>query len=77
MGWRRKRGNAKRVAPGGDTPGSRGLTSPGTLVHPLGIPRECTSLIPDARLTVIKGAGHMSQQDQAERFNQALREALR
>ncbi|MFD4629661.1 alpha/beta fold hydrolase [Streptomyces sp. NPDC058284] len=44
---------------------------------PLGIPRECASLIPDARLTVIKGAGHMSQQDQAERFNQALREALR
>ncbi|UFQ19856.1 MULTISPECIES: alpha/beta fold hydrolase [Streptomyces] len=44
---------------------------------PLGISRECASLIPDARLTVIEGAGHMSQQDQAERFNQALREALR
>lgn len=44
---------------------------------PLDVPRECADLIPDARLTVIEGAGHMSQQDRTERFNQALREALR
>ncbi|MFI0975627.1 alpha/beta fold hydrolase [Streptomyces sp. NPDC021093] len=43
---------------------------------PLAIPRECASLIPGARLTVIEGAGHMSQQDQPERFNRALRAAL-
>ncbi|MFH9424578.1 alpha/beta fold hydrolase [Streptomyces sp. NPDC017529] len=44
---------------------------------PLAIPRECVDLIPNARLTIIEGAGHMPQQDQAERFTQALREALR
>ncbi|WP_253777196.1 alpha/beta fold hydrolase [Goodfellowiella coeruleoviolacea] len=44
---------------------------------PLRIPQECASLIPGARLTVVEGAGHMSQQDQAERFTQALRAALR
>ena len=44
---------------------------------PLRIPRECANLIPGAQLTIIDGAGHMSQQDQAERFNQALRSALR
>ncbi|MEV5748177.1 alpha/beta hydrolase [Actinoallomurus sp. NPDC052308] len=44
---------------------------------PLFIPEECASLIPGARLTVIEGAGHMSQQDQAERFTRALRAALR
>jgi pimeloyl-ACP methyl ester carboxylesterase len=43
---------------------------------PLDIPRECASLIPGARVTVIERAGHMSQQDQAENFNRALREAL-
>ncbi|MEU6745356.1 alpha/beta hydrolase [Spirillospora sp. NPDC046719] len=43
---------------------------------PLRVPEECASLIPGARLTVIEGAGHMSQQDQAERFTRALREAL-
>ncbi|MFD9637226.1 alpha/beta fold hydrolase [Streptomyces violascens] len=57
---------------------------PATFLHgeldtevPLDIPRECAALIPDARLTVIEGAGHMSQQDQTGRFNQALRKALR
>ncbi|MEU1819367.1 alpha/beta hydrolase [Streptomyces roseifaciens] len=44
---------------------------------PLSVPQECAGLIPGARLTVIEGAGHMPQQDQAERFNRALREALR
>ncbi|MBF6049200.1 alpha/beta fold hydrolase [Streptomyces sp. NRRL B-1677] len=44
---------------------------------PLSVPRECAGLIPGARLTVIEGAGHMSQQDRAERFNEALRAALR
>ncbi|WP_331738216.1 alpha/beta fold hydrolase [Streptomyces sp. NBC_01276] len=40
------------------------------------VPRECAALIPGARLTVIEDAGHMSQQDQPERFNAALRAAL-
>ncbi|MEU9123176.1 alpha/beta fold hydrolase [Streptomyces sp. NPDC048506] len=44
---------------------------------PLDVPEECAGLIPGARLTVVEGAGHMSQQDQAARFNQALRDALR
>ncbi|MFE1555477.1 alpha/beta fold hydrolase [Streptomyces sp. NPDC058734] len=43
---------------------------------PLSVPRECAALIPGARLTVIEGAGHMSQQDHPERFNAALRAAL-
>ncbi|WP_332757404.1 alpha/beta fold hydrolase [Streptomyces sp. MT206] len=43
---------------------------------PLKVPRECAALIPGAGLTVIEGAGHMSQQDQPERFNTALRAAL-
>lgn len=43
---------------------------------PLDIPLECANLIPNARLAVIEGAGHMSQQDQAERFNQVLRKVL-
>ncbi|MFD8571486.1 alpha/beta fold hydrolase [Streptomyces sp. NPDC059639] len=43
---------------------------------PLSVPRELTTLIPGARLTVIDGAGHMSQQDQADRFTTALRAAL-
>jgi pimeloyl-ACP methyl ester carboxylesterase len=68
-----------------DPRGSLGrVRVPTTFLHgeldtevPLGFPRECASLIPGAQLTVIKGAGHMSQQDQAECFNQALREALR
>ncbi|KUJ69483.1 alpha/beta hydrolase [Streptomyces albus subsp. albus] len=60
------------------------VSVPTTFLHgeldievPLDIPRQCASLIPGARLTVIEGAGHMPQQDQAERFNQAVREALR
>ncbi|MGK5729501.1 alpha/beta fold hydrolase [Streptomyces sp. URMC 124] len=44
---------------------------------PLPVAQECVGLIPGARLTVIEGAGHMSQQDRPERFNQALREVLR
>ncbi|MFF8371647.1 alpha/beta fold hydrolase [Streptomyces lydicus] len=44
---------------------------------PLSVARECAALIPGARLTVVEGAGHISQQDRAERFNQALRAALR
>ncbi|MFI5640195.1 alpha/beta fold hydrolase [Streptomyces goshikiensis] len=43
---------------------------------PLEVPRECAALIPGAGLTVVEGAGHMSQQDQPERFNTALRAAL-
>nr|WP_241695335.1 alpha/beta hydrolase [Streptomyces sp. C] len=44
---------------------------------PLAIPQECAALIPGAALTVIEGAGHMSQQDHPEHFNTALRAALR
>ncbi|CAL9589509.1 alpha/beta fold hydrolase [Streptomyces sp. enrichment culture] len=43
---------------------------------PLSVPRELAALIPGSRLTVIDGAGHMAQQDQADRFTAALRAAL-
>ncbi|MFC4912224.1 alpha/beta fold hydrolase [Actinomadura gamaensis] len=43
---------------------------------PLSVPQECADLIPAAHLTVIEGAGHMAQQDQAARFTQALRKIL-
>lgn len=43
---------------------------------PLSVPRELAAQIPGSRLTVIDGAGHMAQQDQADRFNAALRTAL-
>ncbi|MEU1145254.1 alpha/beta fold hydrolase [Streptomyces sp. NPDC005863] len=61
-----------------------GLRVPTTFLHgeldteiPLSVPEECARLIPGARLTVVEGGGHMAQQDQAQRFNQALRTALR
>jgi pimeloyl-ACP methyl ester carboxylesterase len=43
---------------------------------PLDVPRECVGRIPGAALTVIEGAGHMSQQDQARHFTAALHAAL-
>ncbi|MFG2721990.1 alpha/beta fold hydrolase [Streptomyces sp. NPDC048416] len=61
-----------------------GITVPTHFLHgeldtevPLSIPQECVELIPGARMTVVEGAGHMAQQDRADLFTRALRDALR
>lgn len=70
-------GGLRSPPPPGRAPGARPLP-PRRAGHrgPLKVPRECAALIPGAALTVIEGAGHMSQQDQPARFNTALRAAL-
>ncbi|MFD6938338.1 alpha/beta fold hydrolase [Streptomyces goshikiensis] len=76
-------GAGRAPADYGPRPRLGGLRVPVHFLHgeldtevPLKVPRECAALIPGAGLTVIEGAGHMSQQDQPERFNTALRAAL-
>ena len=46
------------------------------LVAPLALSQTIANAIPDARLTVIEGAGHVSNADQPERFNALLRAFL-
>jgi pimeloyl-ACP methyl ester carboxylesterase len=40
------------------------------------VARDCAARTPGAELTVIAGAGHMTQQDRPAAFNAALRSAL-
>jgi pimeloyl-ACP methyl ester carboxylesterase len=44
---------------------------------PLGVARQFEQEIPDTKLVVIPGAGHVSNLEQPERFNQAVREFCR
>ena len=44
---------------------------------PLGVARAFEEAIPDARLVVIPNSGHVSNLEQPERFNQAVREFCR
>ena len=44
---------------------------------PLSVARQFEQAIPDATLVVIPGAGHVSNLEQPEQFNQAVREFLR
>jgi pimeloyl-ACP methyl ester carboxylesterase len=44
---------------------------------PLGVARQFEQAIPDTKLIVIPGAGHISNLEQPERFNQAVREFCR
>ena len=44
---------------------------------PLSVARQFEQAIPDARLVVIPGAGHVSNLEQPERFNEAVREFCR
>ena len=60
------------------------LAVPVTFLHgeldaeiPREVPEQCAALIPGAEVTLIEGAGHISQQDQPAPFNGALRTALR
>ncbi|TVT53540.1 alpha/beta fold hydrolase [Amycolatopsis rhizosphaerae] len=43
---------------------------------PLEVPETCASLVPDATLTVVRGSGHMPQQERPAEFNAALRAVL-
>ncbi|MFC6517470.1 alpha/beta fold hydrolase [Streptomyces goshikiensis] len=70
-------GGLRPPPPPGRAPGARPLP-PRRAGHrgpPQGAP-GVRGAHPGAGLTVIEGAGHMSQQDQPERFNTALRAAL-
>ncbi len=44
---------------------------------PLYVAHQFEKAIPDARLVVIPGAGHVSNLEQPERFNDAIRAFLR
>jgi pimeloyl-ACP methyl ester carboxylesterase len=44
---------------------------------PLGVARQFEQAIPDTTLVVIPGAGHVSNLEQPERFNEALLEFCR
>ena len=44
---------------------------------PLSVARQFQDAIPDTRLVVIKGAGHMSNLERPERVNDAVREFCR
>ena len=44
---------------------------------PLSVARQFEQAIPDTELVVIPGAGHVSNLEQPERFNQAVREFCR
>jgi pimeloyl-ACP methyl ester carboxylesterase len=44
---------------------------------PLSVARQFEQAIPDSRLIVIPGAGHVSNLEQPERFNEAVREFCR
>ena len=44
---------------------------------PLSVARQFEQAIPDAKLVVIPGAGHVSNLEQPERFNEAVREFCR
>jgi len=44
---------------------------------PLGVARQLEQAIPDTELVVIPGAGHVSNLEQPERFNEAVREFCR
>jgi pimeloyl-ACP methyl ester carboxylesterase len=44
---------------------------------PLSVARQFDQAIPDAKLVVIPGAGHLSNLEQPERFNEAVREFCR
>ncbi len=48
-----------------------------TGVRPFSVARQFEQAIPDARLVVIPGAGHVSNLEQPERFNEAVREFCR
>ena len=43
---------------------------------PVEVAENCAALSPDAKLTVIEGSGHMTQQENPAEFNAALRAAL-
>jgi len=49
----------------------------GSVSSPLSVAREFEQAIPDAKLVVIPGAGHVSNLERPNEFNDAVREFCR